>query len=82
MRGVVYSETTVHSAPAHMERDAPYQLAIVDMEDGKRVTGRVDLSHGVRAAVGDEVIMTGEKDRVAWFTVVDREGLGSPEDSK
>src|SRR5436190_2113068 len=41
MSGVVYTETVVHSAPEAFVADAPYQLVIVTLEGGKRVTGRV-----------------------------------------
>ncbi len=40
-RGIVYTETVVHSAPAEYAGDAPYQIAIVTLEDGNRVTARI-----------------------------------------
>ena len=39
--GVVYTETLVWSAPAQFLQDAPYQLAIVELERGDRLTGRI-----------------------------------------
>ena len=36
MRGVVYTETMVFAPPEQFAADAPYQLAIVTLEDGKR----------------------------------------------
>ena len=38
--GVVYTETVVHAAPEQFVADAPYQLAIVSLEDGGRLTVR------------------------------------------
>ena len=50
--GVVYTETVVHSAPEAFLADAPYQLAIVELESGGRVTGRI---LGDRVSIGDRV---------------------------
>lgn len=51
--GVVYSETVVHAAPAAFAAEAPYQVAIVLLEDGSKLTGRIT---GERVAIGDAVI--------------------------
>jgi uncharacterized OB-fold protein len=40
LKGIVYTETVVHAAPAAFAGEAPYQIVIVTLEDGKRVTGR------------------------------------------
>ncbi|MFN7919735.1 MAG: OB-fold domain-containing protein [Bryobacteraceae bacterium] len=60
-KGTVYTETVVWSAPEALVSEAPYQIAIVTLEDGKRVTGRV---RGERVAIGDAVEMSGEVDEV------------------
>ncbi|HUS06371.1 MAG TPA: OB-fold domain-containing protein [Bryobacteraceae bacterium] len=52
MKGIVYTETVVHAAPAAFVAEAPYQIAIVTLEDGKRVTGRIV---GERVQVDDPV---------------------------
>ena len=52
MSGVVYTETVVHSAPEAFLNDAPYQLAIVALDQGGRVTARI---LGPRVAIGDRV---------------------------
>jgi uncharacterized OB-fold protein len=52
MIGVVYTETVVHAPPEQFVADAPYQLAIVSLENGKRLTARID---GPRVAIGDPV---------------------------
>jgi uncharacterized OB-fold protein len=52
MMGTVYTETIVHSAPPAFEKDVPYQLAIVTLETGERVTGRVK---GPRVSIDDRV---------------------------
>ena len=50
VRGVVYTETVVHAAPEQFVADAPYQLAIVSLESGGRLTARIA---GERVEIGD-----------------------------
>jgi uncharacterized protein len=40
-RGVLYSFTRVHVAPARFRNDAPYAIAIVDLADGLRLMCRL-----------------------------------------
>ena len=49
---MVYTETVVHAAPEQFVADAPYQLAIVSLEEGGRLTVRVE---GERVVIGDRV---------------------------
>ena len=51
-RGTVYTDTIVHSPPEAFLKDAPYQLAIVALDQGGRVTARI---LGERVAIGDRV---------------------------
>lgn len=64
MRGVVYTETVVHAAPEAFVKDAPYQVAIVALEDGTRVTARIA---GVRVAIGDRVAQVESQDGIFYF---------------
>jgi uncharacterized OB-fold protein len=50
--GTVYTETVIYSAPEAFAKDVPYQTAIVSLEGGGRVTGRI---LGDRVAIGDRV---------------------------
>jgi len=50
--GIVYTETVVHSAPEAYVKEAPYQIAIVTLEEGGRVTGRI---RGERVKIDDPV---------------------------
>ena len=52
MTGTVYTETLIHSAPEAFVSEAPYQLIIVTLDGGNRVTGRVS---GDRVAIDDAV---------------------------
>jgi uncharacterized OB-fold protein len=49
--GIVLSETVVHSAPARLAAEAPYQIALVDVK-GERKLVRVK---GERVQIGDVV---------------------------
>ena len=62
--GIVYTETVVHAAPEQFVADAPYQLAIVSLEDGGRLTARVD---GERVVIGDRVDFLEERGGVPFF---------------
>jgi uncharacterized OB-fold protein len=64
MTGVVYTETLIHSAPEAFVSEAPYQLVIVTLDNGKRVTGRVS---GDRVAIDDAVVLADERNGVPYF---------------
>ena len=64
MIGTVYTETVVHLAPEAFAKDAPYQVAIVTVEDGSRVTGRI---LGDRVAIDDRVEQVETRDGVPFF---------------
>ena len=63
-RGTVYTETVVHAAPERFQSEAPYQIAIVDIEGGGRTTVRV---RGARVAIGDAVIEVESLSGIAFF---------------
>ena len=54
----VYTETVVHAA------GEPYQLAIVSLDDGRRLTARI---LGERVQIGDSVELAEERDGVSFF---------------
>ena len=64
MMGAVYTETVVYTAPPAFEKDVPYQVAIVSLDSGGRVTGRVE---GERVSIDDLVALAGNRDGVAFF---------------
>ena len=66
--GLVYTETIVHSPPEQFAADAPYQLAIIDLEAGGRTTVRVlGKTEAERARIGDRVLFVEERDGVAYY---------------
>jgi uncharacterized OB-fold protein len=64
MMGTVYTETVVHMAPPAFEKDVPYQVAIVALDGGERVTGRVE---GARVSIDDRVELVATRDGVPFF---------------
>jgi uncharacterized OB-fold protein len=64
MKGVIYTETVVFAPPEQFAADAPYQLAIVTLEDGKRLTARV---LGDRVSIGDPVELAETRSNIAFF---------------
>jgi len=62
--GTVYSETTIFAPPREFLADAPYQLLIVTLDDGGRVTGRVlgDTVH-----IDDRVELAEDRGGVPFF---------------
>jgi uncharacterized OB-fold protein len=63
--GVIYTETVVHAAPAEFVADAPYQLAIVSLASGGRLTARIA---GERVKIGDKVTLVETRGGVEFFT--------------
>ena len=62
--GTVYTETVIHSAPEAFVGEAPYQTAIITLDSGGRVTGRIT---GERVAIDDRVVEVEERGGVPYF---------------
>jgi len=62
--GTVYTETVVWSPPEQYVNDVPYQLAIIQLDSGRRITGRVD---GDRVHIGDRVSFAEMRNAVPFF---------------
>ncbi|MSV36122.1 MAG: OB-fold domain-containing protein [Bryobacterales bacterium] len=63
-KGTVYTETVVHAAPEQFTADAPYQMAIVSLAEGGRVTARIE---GARVAIGDAVNFAEDRGGIPFF---------------
>jgi uncharacterized OB-fold protein len=61
--GVIYTETIVHAAREQYAVDAPYQLAIIELYGGGRITARL-LN---RAQIGERVTFVEERGGVAYY---------------
>ena len=62
--GTVYTETVVWSPPEAYVNDVPYQLAIIELEGGRRITGRIE---GERAQIGERVSFAEFRNNVPFF---------------
>ena len=62
--GTVYTETVIYSAPEAFVNEAPYQTAIVTLDGGGRVTGRIE---GDRVKIDDRVVEVAERGGVPYF---------------
>jgi uncharacterized OB-fold protein len=62
--GIVYTETVVWAPPPAYAADVPYQLAIVDLDAGGRLTARVIES---KVHIGDRVRFFEYRNGVAYF---------------
>ncbi|HTB10133.1 MAG TPA: OB-fold domain-containing protein [Bryobacteraceae bacterium] len=61
---MIYTETVVFAPPEQFAADAPYQLAIVTLEDGKRLTARI---LGDRVSIGDAVELAENRNNISFF---------------
>jgi uncharacterized OB-fold protein len=62
--GVIYTETVIYAAPEQFVADAPYQLAIVTLNGGGRLTARIS---GDRVAIGDAVEFAEDRNGIPFF---------------
>jgi uncharacterized OB-fold protein len=66
--GVVYTETIVYSPPEQYAADVPYQLAIVDLDSGGRLTARIlGKEPQQRAHIGDRVTFVEDRGGVSYY---------------
>lgn len=62
--GVVYTETIVHSAPEAFLSEAPYQIAIVELDAGGRITARI---YGESVTIGERVDFLEFRNGIPFF---------------
>ena len=66
--GIVYTETVVWAAPEQFVADAPYQMAIITLADGKRLTARIIApTEAERVKIGDKVDFVEERGGTGFF---------------
>lgn len=63
-KGKVYTCTTLHAAAEPFEKDLPFQIAIVELDEGPRLTVRIE---GQRVAIADPVHLVCEQDGTRFF---------------
>ena len=62
--GEIYTETTVYSPPEAFLSEAPYQIAIVQLDAGGRLTARI---LGEPARIGDRVEFVEFRNTIPFF---------------
>jgi len=63
--GTIYTETLVHSAPEQFVNEAPYQLIIVTLDGGGKITGR--MASNDRVGIGDHVAFDHDRNGTPYF---------------
>jgi uncharacterized OB-fold protein len=63
-KGKVYTCTTLYAAAEPFENDLPFQIAIVELDEGPRLTVRIE---GRRVAIEDAVHLVREQDGTRFF---------------
>jgi len=56
-KGIIYSFTINYVPPLHLKDKAPYAVGIVDLEQGPRITVRLNLPRS-ELKIGKEVVLT------------------------
>ncbi|VVB59037.1 Uncharacterised protein [Candidatus Anstonella stagnisolia] len=59
-KGKIYSFTEIFSPPGGFELEAPYTIAIVQLEEGPKITAQITAPHG-EIKIGDPVEMVFRK---------------------
>jgi uncharacterized OB-fold protein len=72
-KGVLYTYSTVHVPLASLEKEAPYTVAIVELEKGCKVTGRLANSSPEQLAIGALVELIELRDGTYIFGFEDRQ---------
>jgi uncharacterized OB-fold protein len=62
--GTIYTETVIYSSTEAFASEVPYQTAIVSLDAGGRVTGRIS---GDRVRIDDRVARVEFRDGVPFF---------------
>jgi uncharacterized OB-fold protein len=74
--GIVYTETVVHAPPEQYAADAPYQLAIIDLDAGGRLTARIlGKTAEERAHIDDRVTFVEDVNGVVYYKRVEIQGV-------
>ncbi len=63
--GTVYTDTIVHLAPERFAADVPYQVVIVTLDTGGRLTARVA---GGNVAIDDRVLEVESREGIPVFS--------------
>ncbi len=65
--GEVYSFTTIHVAPEAFKNQAPYDIALIQLKEGARVTARMKNPQNAAFTIGSKVRFCGKDGAAYWF---------------
>jgi uncharacterized OB-fold protein len=73
-KGTIYTYSTVHIPLATLEKEAPYTVAIVEIEAGCKITGRLTVSSEKpfqdKLSIGTPVEVAEVRDGIYFFKLV------------
>lgn len=65
--GNIYTHTTIRIAPDAFKDQVPYDICIVELKPGLRVTARVMVSEAGKVKIGDQVVYDKNDEHGYWF---------------
>lgn len=68
--GTIFSYTVVHVGEERMQADTPYPLAVIEINGGLRVLGRIEQADTRSLQIGARVELVEYKDQVPFFRSV------------
>ena len=69
-KGYIFSFTKIHVCPDKFNNQVPYDLVIVELEEGIRATARLMKTMDAPVAINAPVIFTREDEYGAWFRML------------
>lgn len=69
-RGTLLSFTTIRVPPARFKGQEPYDIAVIDLEEGLRVTARLKVPVRREATIGEGVVFEGLVEEGPLFRLV------------
>ncbi len=69
-RGTLLSFTTIRIPPARFKGQEPYDIGVIDLDEGLRITARLKVPLKREAAIGDQVVFEGLVEQGPLFRLV------------
>ncbi|MBI4454272.1 MAG: Zn-ribbon domain-containing OB-fold protein [Acidobacteria bacterium] len=65
-KGRIRTYTTIRVPPLGFEKEAPYDIAVVELEEGVHVTARI-IGKNEKLAIGAQVVFVKKEEGAHWF---------------
>jgi uncharacterized OB-fold protein len=69
-RGSLLSFTTIRIPPVRFKGQEPYDIGVIDLDEGLRITARLKVPLNREAAIGDQVVFEGLVEQGPLFRLV------------